>query len=71
MLNGLPLSARSGGGEMTDGLYRVETHYLCAGFVVKDDTIISCAPILWKRMSYWLTIAKRIGNDPLPGASDD
>lgn len=43
---------------MTDGLYQVTTMYLCAGFVVKDGKIVRCAPILKKRMSYWITIAK-------------
>lgn len=43
---------------MKDGLYRVTTSYLCAGFVIKDDRVTQCAPILWKKLEYWKTIAK-------------
>jgi hypothetical protein len=45
---------------MRDGLYRVVTSYLCAGFVVEDGKIIFCAPILRKKISYWKTIAEWI-----------
>lgn len=47
---------------MTDGLYQVTTSYLCAGFVVKCGKIKrrQCAPILRKRLSYWVTIARRV-----------
>lgn len=44
---------------MIDGLYQVKTRYLCAGFVVKDKVVVDAAPILWNRMGYWITIAKR------------
>ena len=47
---------------MRDGLYRVTTSYLCAGFVVKNGTVTRCAPILRKKLSYWMTIAVRIGD---------
>lgn len=47
---------------MNDGLYRVVTSYLCAGFVVQDDEVIDCAPILRKKIEYWKTIAKRVEN---------
>lgn len=43
-----------------DGLYRVETKYLCAGFVVENGLIVRCAPILKKRIDYWITLAKWI-----------
>lgn len=43
-----------------DGLYLVKTSYLCAGFTVKDNAVVFCAPILMRRFSYWWTIAKRI-----------
>lgn len=49
-------------GPMNDGLYRVVTSYLCAGFVVRDDEVIDCAPILRKKIEYWKTIAKRVEN---------
>lgn len=48
---------------MLDGLYRVETKYFVAGFVVKGGSIIQCAPILRKNITYWKTIAKLIEVD--------
>jgi hypothetical protein len=39
--------------DMADGLYRVTTHYLCAGFVVECGVVTQCAPILRKRLIYW------------------
>lgn len=47
---------------MPDGLYQVTTPYLCAGFVIEGGRVTSCAPILRKRLAYWMTIAKRIGD---------
>ena len=41
-----------------DGLYRVETSYLCAGFVIAQGHIIRIAPILRSRIAYWQTIAQ-------------
>ena len=43
--------------DMKDGLYRVTTKYLCAGFVVKDGIVIFGAPILKKNFKYFQTIA--------------
>lgn len=48
--------------ELKDGLYQVITSYLCAGFVVENGKIIKYAPILKKNLSYWITIAVRIGD---------
>ncbi len=45
---------------LADGLYRVLTPYLCAGFVVRGGQVIRCAPILRRKLSYWKTIAIRI-----------
>ena len=45
---------------MKDGLYRVMTRYLCAGFVVRLGLVNECAPILRQRMHYWLTVAEWI-----------
>ena len=42
---------------MKDGLYRVETPYLCAGFVMRGGKVIECAPILRRRIDYWKTVA--------------
>ncbi len=43
---------------MSNGLYRVATPHLCAGFVVEDGRVTRCAPILHKRLAYWLTVAQ-------------
>lgn len=43
---------------MKDGLWRVKTHYFCAGFVMKNNRLVKCAPILRKRFNCWKTIAK-------------
>lgn len=47
---------------MQDGLYRVTTSYLCAGFVVQNRQVVHCAPILRNKLHYWQTLAKRIGD---------
>jgi hypothetical protein len=49
------------GSRMIDGLYRVETRYLCAGFVVEDGRVTMCAPILRRKLAYWQTVAVRVG----------
>ena len=46
--------------KMTDGLYQVTTPYLCAGFVIENGRVTQCAPILRKRIAYWMTIAKPV-----------
>jgi len=46
--------------QLPDGLYRVATSYLCAGFVVERGTVTRCAPILRRRLAYWLTVAKPV-----------
>lgn len=47
---------------LEDGLYQVWHNGICAGFEVKNGQIINCAPILRKRLAYWITKAKRIKN---------
>ncbi len=47
---------------MTDGLYRVTTSYLCAGFVIEKGRVTQCAPILRKKIDYWKTVAVWIGD---------
>lgn len=47
---------------MTDGLYRVDYRDICAGFVVARGRVTLCAPILRKRLAFWLTVAQRIGD---------
>jgi hypothetical protein len=44
-----------------NGLYRVVTPYLCAGFVVEEGYVVACAPILKKKIQYWMQQAERIG----------
>ncbi len=46
---------------MKDGLYRVTTKYLCAGFIMSCGMVIKCAPILKKKIDYWKTIAVWLG----------
>lgn len=46
---------------LKDGLYQVTTKYLCAGFLIENGVVTVCAPTLRKKLSYWITIAKRIG----------
>lgn len=46
---------------MKDGVYQVTTSYLCAGFVVEHGKITYCAPILKRKINYWKTVAKRVG----------
>jgi len=46
---------------MRDGLYQVTTRYLCAGLLVEAGQVTRCAPILRRRLGYWLTQARWIG----------
>lgn len=46
---------------MKDGLYRVTRGSLCAGFVVEHGRVVRCAPILRRKLAYWLTQATRVG----------
>lgn len=45
---------------MEDGLYQVTTRYLCAGLVIEGGHVVHCAPILRKKLQYWLTQARRV-----------
>lgn len=46
---------------MRDGLYRVTTPKLCAGFVVQAGHVVACAPILRRRLGYWRALAVWVG----------
>lgn len=46
---------------MRDGLYRVETYYCCAGFVIRAGVVVACAPFLRWRLEHWMTRAVWIG----------
>jgi putative component of membrane protein insertase Oxa1/YidC/SpoIIIJ protein YidD len=39
---------------MKDGLYRVCERGICAGFFVEKGRVVRCAPILRKRIDYWI-----------------
>lgn len=45
---------------MRDGLYRVTTAYLCAGYVVEWGQVTLCAPILRQKLPYWQSVAERV-----------
>lgn len=49
---------------MRNGLYRVTSarYKLCAGYVIKNGSLWTCAPILRRNFNYWMTIAIRIGD---------
>lgn len=43
-----------------DGLYQVDRYGICAGFVVENGMVTLCAPILRKKLYWWMTQARRI-----------
>jgi hypothetical protein len=45
---------------LADGLYRVAYKAICAGFVIEKGCVTLCAPILRKRLAWWMTIATRV-----------
>ena len=45
---------------MRDGLYIVRQYKFTAGFVVEGGKVTMCAPILRKRLAYWMTKAERV-----------
>lgn len=49
---------------LADGLYRVVTNDLCAGFVVRNDRVVDCAPILRTRLDHWWTVAQPVAPSP-------
>jgi hypothetical protein len=44
---------------MRDGLYRVEWRGICAGFVVEGGRVTRCAPILCRKLAWWMRCANR------------
>lgn len=44
--------------KMRDGLYVVYTSNITAAFVMRDDEVTVCAPILRKEIEYWKRRAK-------------
>lgn len=48
--------------ELRDGLYRVSTSYLCAGFVVEGGRVTRCAPVLCRNLAYWVKLAAYVAS---------
>jgi hypothetical protein len=46
---------------LPDGLYRVVSEGMCAGFTVVDGDVDLCAPVLRRRIDYWWTVARKVG----------
>lgn len=51
---------------MRDGLYRVETPRLCAGFEIRNGEVTTCAPILMPNLLFWFKVAKQIATLEAP-----
>ena len=47
---------------LPDGLYKVQTSYLYAGFVISGGKVTMCAPILRNKLSYWMSVASKISD---------
>jgi len=47
---------------LRDGLYQVTTGYLCAGFVVQGGQVILCAPILRRKLEWWMMQAAEVND---------
>lgn len=52
---------------MPDGTYEVLVYYpngdrMCAYFVVENGKVTRCAPILLRKLSYWMTVARSISD---------
>ena len=45
---------------LEDGLYQVRTGTICAGFVVQGGRVIDCAPVLRRRLTYWMARARLV-----------
>ena len=48
---------------MKNGLYQVTTNSFCAGFIVANNEIIQCAPILKRNIKHWQNYANYIGDN--------
>lgn len=44
--------------DLADGLWAVVTDTWVAGFVVADGRVVDCAPILRRRLAYWVSVAR-------------
>jgi hypothetical protein len=51
----------TGPAPLPDGLYAVVQPRWVAGFVIEAGRVTMCAPILRRRLPYWITVARRVG----------
>lgn len=49
--------------QLKDGLYMVNKFNICAGFVVRGGKVTMCAPILRKKIGYFMGIAEYVPTD--------
>lgn len=49
-----------------DGVYHVTNAYLSAAFAIEKGKVVWCAPILRKRLDYWMTVAAYVCPYPVP-----
>jgi|SoimicMinimDraft_15_1059743.scaffolds.fasta_scaffold12037_2 hypothetical protein len=49
--------------QLKDGLYVVTTNHICAAFVVRKGEVTVCAPILRKKIGYYMGIAQYVPTD--------
>lgn len=49
---------------LPDGLYAVVQPKWVAGFVIESGRVTMCAPILRRRLSYWMTVARAVPTSP-------
>jgi hypothetical protein len=45
---------------MSDGIYQVSTARFTAGFVVENGNVVACAPILRRKLAYWMDRAEKV-----------
>lgn len=50
---------------MPDGVYQVDYGNICAGFVIDRGRVIACAPILRRRLAFWLRVGVRVSDGHL------
>lgn len=46
--------------KLQDGLYQVYWRGICAGFEIKGGEVVACAPVLRRKLNFFMSIAKRI-----------
>jgi hypothetical protein len=46
---------------LPDGVYQVTQPKFVAGFIIRKGKVVRFAPILRKRLGYWMKVAERVG----------